>query len=71
MKLTDLLQDVREQLPEARVKMYEELIEKYGGSETFQFTLALVAGCNGRERRLLRMLIAEVDLHESDDSPTI
>tara|TARA_Y100000588_G_C13468794_1_gene591648 strand:+ start:296 stop:511 length:216 start_codon:yes stop_codon:yes gene_type:complete len=71
MTLTDLLQDVREQLPKARVKMYEELIEKYGGSETFQFTLALVAGCNGRERRLLRMLIDEVDLQESDDSPTI
>jgi len=71
MKLTDLLQDVREQLPEARGKMYEELIEKYGGSETFQFTLALVAGCNGRERRLIRMLIAEVDLRESDNSPTI
>ena len=56
---------MREQLPEARVKMYEELIEKYGGSETFQFTLALVAGCNGRERRLLRTLITEVDLQES------
>ncbi len=66
MTLTDLLQDVRDQLPATRLKLFEDLIEKYGGNETFQFTLALVAGCNGRERRLLRMLIAEMDRLEAD-----
>lgn len=66
MTLNDLLEDVREQLPEARAKAYQDLAEKYGGTETFQFTLALVAGADGRERRLLRMLIAEIDRLESD-----
>ena len=66
MTLNDLLQDVHEQLPPERVKLYEELVEKYGGSGTFQFSLALVAGSTGRERRLLRMLIAELDRLEAD-----
>ena len=66
MTLSDLLHDVHEQLPPGRVKLYEELVEKYGGSETFQFTLALVAGSTGRERRLLRMLISELDRLEAD-----
>ena len=66
MTLTDLLSDVREQLPQARLGVYQELFKKYGGSETFEFTLALVAGSTGRERRLLRMLIAEIDRLESD-----
>ena len=65
MTLNELLEDVREQLPSARLEAYEDLAQKHGGSETFQFTLALVAGSNGRERRLLRMLIAEIDRMES------
>ena len=37
------------------------MTEKFGASDTFRFTLALLAGCDSRERRLVRMMMNEIE----------
>jgi hypothetical protein len=61
MTLNDLLTDVLEQLPDDRRKAMEAMTEKFGASDTFRFTLALLAGSDSRERRLIRMLLNEIE----------
>lgn len=61
MTLNDLLADVLEELPEDRREALNALTEKFGASDTFRFTLALLAATDSRERRLSRMLLNEID----------
>jgi hypothetical protein len=61
MKLNDLLADVLEQLPNDRRQAVQAMTEKFGGTQTFHFTLALLAATDVRERRLVRMLINEIE----------
>lgn len=66
MTLNDLLEDVLKDLPEDRRELVDSLYGKFGGSETFHFTLALLAATDSRERRLARMLLNDVDRLELD-----
>mgnify|MGYP006919306468 CR=1 FL=1 len=61
MTLNDLLADVLDQLPKDRRKAMDAMTEKFGASDTFRFTLALLAGCDSRERRLVRMMLNEIE----------
>lgn len=66
MNLTDLLDDVLRELPADRRKAVENLFGKFGGRDTFHFTLALLAGTDSRERRLARLLMNEIERLELD-----
>jgi len=66
MKLNDLLADVLKQLPDDRRKAMDAMTEKFGASDTFRFTLALLAASDSRERRLVRMLLNEIEQLELD-----
>lgn len=66
MKLNDLLDDVLKQLPDDRRKAMNAMTEKFGASDTFRFTLALLAASDSRERRLVRMLLNEIEQLELD-----
>ena len=66
MTLNDLLTDVLEQLPNDRRKAVEDMKAKFGASDTFHFSLALLAGMDSRERRLVRMLLNEIERLEVD-----
>jgi hypothetical protein len=66
MKINDLLDDVLKQLPDDRRKAMDAMTEKFGASDTFRFTLALLAASDSRERRLIRMLLNEVEQLELD-----
>ncbi len=66
MTLNDLLADVLEELPEDRRGALDALIDKFGAGDTFRFALALLAGCDSRERRLCRMLLNEIDRLDVD-----
>jgi anti-sigma factor RsiW len=61
MTLNDLLADVLDELPDDRRKAVEAMTEKFGASDTFRFTLALLAATDSRERRLSRLLLNEID----------
>lgn len=65
MTLTDLMADVLDRLPAQRRKAVEDLAGKYGAGDTFRFTLALLAGTDRRERRLVRMLLNELERLEA------
>jgi hypothetical protein len=66
MTLADLLDDAMGQLPEHRRKAVEDMVGKYGGTDTFRFTLALLAATDTRERRLVRLLLNEIEHLELD-----
>ncbi|HJP29970.1 MAG TPA: hypothetical protein QGF95_05390 [Candidatus Latescibacteria bacterium] len=66
MTLNDLLADVLDELPDDRRKVVDDMIEKFGASDTFHFTLALLAGTDSRERRLVRMLINDLERTEME-----
>ena len=66
MTLKDLLDDVLAELPDDRRKAVADLVSKFGASDTFQFSLALLAGTDQRERRLARMLLNEIERLEVD-----
>ena len=61
MTLNDLLADVLEQLSDDRRNAVKDMTEKFGASDTFHFSLALLAGMDSRERRLVRMLLNEIE----------
>ena len=66
MTLNDLLADVLEQLSDDRRKAVKDMTEKFGASDTFHFSLALLAAMDRRERRLVRMLLNEIERLEID-----
>ena len=66
MTLNDLLADVLEQLSDDRRNAVKDMSEKFGASDTFHFSLALLAGMDSRERRLVRMLLNEIERLEVD-----
>lgn len=61
MNLGDLLADVAGRLPEDRRHAVQALVAKYGGDENLRFILALVASGSKRERRLVRLLLNELE----------
>ena len=61
MKLGDLLADVAGRLPEDRRQAVQALVDKYGAGENLRFILTLVATAGKRERRLVRILLNELD----------
>ena len=66
MTLNDLLADVLEQLSDDHRKAVKDMTEKFGASDTFHFSLALLATMDSRERRLVRMLLNEIERLEID-----
>ena len=66
MTLNDLLTDVLNDLPDNRRKAVSDMVDKFGADDTFHFTLAMLAGTDARERRLIRMLIDDVERLELD-----
>lgn len=61
MNLGDLLADVTGRLPEDRRQAVQALVGKYGAGENLRFILTLVAAGGKRERRLVRLLLNELD----------
>lgn len=61
MNLGDLLADVAGRLPEDRRQVVQALVDKYGAGENLRFILTLVAAASKRERRLVRLLLNELD----------
>ncbi len=61
---TDLTEQAISQVPEARRKIMDDLLEKLGGSENCRLLLALVAAASKRERNVVRLLIRELDLFD-------
>ena len=61
---TDLTEQAISQVPEARRKIMDDLLEKLGGSENCRLLLALVAAASKRERNVVRVLIRELDLFD-------
>jgi N-methylhydantoinase B/oxoprolinase/acetone carboxylase alpha subunit len=61
MNLGDLQADVAGRLPEDRRKAVQALVEKYGAGENLRFILTLVAVGNKRDRRLVRLLLNELE----------
>ena len=61
MKLADLMTDVAGRLPEERRRAVQTLVDKYGAGDSLHFMLALMAGASKRERRLVRLLLNELD----------
>ncbi|MBI2505884.1 MAG: hypothetical protein HYW07_21935 [Candidatus Latescibacteria bacterium] len=61
MNLRDLLADVAGRLPDDRRQAVQVLADKYGAGENLRFTLALVATGSKRERRLVRLLLNELE----------
>ncbi len=61
MNLGDLLADVIGRLPEDRRKVVQTLVDKYGAGENLRFILTLVAAASKRERRLVRLLLTEME----------
>ena len=68
VKLADLLSDVIGQLPDKKQQAVDELVEEFGAGETFRFLLALVAATSTRERRLVRLLLRELEKIEREES---
>ena len=64
MKLRDLLTDLVDQLPKDRRKLVETTANEFGAGEDFQFLLTLVAGSNKRQRRVVRILLNELEALE-------
>ena len=64
MKLRDLLTDLVDQLPKDRRKLVETTANEFGAGEDFQFLLTLVAGSNKRQRRIVRILLSELEALE-------
>ncbi len=61
MNLGDLLADVAGRLPEDRRQAVQALVAKYGADENLRFILTLVAAGGKRERRLVRLLLSELE----------
>ncbi|MBM3277738.1 MAG: hypothetical protein FJY95_06620 [Candidatus Handelsmanbacteria bacterium] len=61
MNLGDLLADVTGRLPEDRRQAVQGLVAKYGADENLRFILTLVAAGGKRERRLVRLLLNELE----------
>lgn len=61
MNLGDLLADVVGRLPEDRRQVVQTLVDKYGAGENLRFILTLVAAAGKRERRLVRLLLNEME----------
>ena len=61
MNLGDLLADVVGRLPEDRRQVVQTLVDKYGAGENLRFILPLVAAAGKRERRLVRLLLNEME----------
>lgn len=61
MNLGDLLADVTGRLPEDRRRAVQALVAKYGADENLRFILTLVAAGGKRERRLVRLLLNELE----------
>jgi hypothetical protein len=61
MNLGDLLADVAGRLPEDRRQAVQGLVAKYGAGENLRFVLTLVAAGGKRDRRLVRLLLNELD----------
>jgi hypothetical protein len=61
MNLGDLLADVTGRLSADRRQAVQALVDKYGASENLRFILTLVAAGSKRERRLLRLLLNELE----------
>ena len=64
MKLRDLLTDLVDQLPEDKRKLVETMANEFGAGEDFQFLLTLVAGSNKRQRRVVRILLNNLEALE-------
>ncbi len=61
MNLADLLADVVEQLPEDKRKVMDALVNEFEPGEDFRFLLALVAGASQRQRRMVRLLLNDLE----------
>lgn len=61
MNLGDLQADVAGRLPEDRRQAVQVLVDKYGAGENLRFILVLVAAGGKRERRLVRLLLNELE----------
>jgi hypothetical protein len=61
MELNELLDEVNGRLPDDRRRAVETLVEEYGASEQGRLLMALVAAATKRERRLLRLLLTELE----------
>ena len=62
--LTDLLGDVRAQLPDDKRKVLDGIIDEYGADENCRFMLALMSAATKRERRLAKLLLNELERQE-------
>ncbi len=62
MTLSDLLGDVEEALPRERRQALEAIVNEYGTDDNARLMLALVAASSPRERRLIRLLLTELDI---------
>ena len=61
MNLRDLQADVAGRLSEDRRQAVQALADKYGVEENLRFILTLVAASGKRERRLVRLLLSELE----------
>lgn len=66
LQLTDLLEDVVARLSPEQRRAVDALVDEYGADINFRFLLALTAGANRRERRLLRLLLTELERLPAD-----
>ena len=64
--MSDLLGDVRAQLPDAKRKLLDGIVDQYGADENCRFMLALMSAATKRERRLAKLLLAELERQEAD-----
>jgi hypothetical protein len=64
-EISELLSSMMDQLPADRQKAVNGLVDEYGATDSGKLVLALVAGATARERRLVRMLLGELDRLES------
>jgi hypothetical protein len=61
MQLSELLEDVVACLSPGQRRVVDELAKEYGADGNFRFLLALAAGASPRERRLLRLLLNDLE----------
>ncbi|MAN23214.1 MAG: hypothetical protein CME10_03000 [Gemmatimonadetes bacterium] len=64
MELDKLCQYVIEQLPDDRRQVMDRLIGEFTPTETMKLIIALVAATSKRERRILRLMMADIEKME-------
>ena len=64
VELDKLCQYVIEQLPDDRRQVMDRLIGEFTPTETMKLIIALVAATSKRERRILRLMMADIEKME-------